>query len=152
VEVDLEEHFAEPHSYKLGYNNVYLVLNDVIPNNVKMRRHNITSEQPFCSVCGLTDDTNHRIKLCHGARDVWNFVGDILSRKLRLEFHDPADLLSQSLNVLGELGVWLVSAAISYNVQKYRNVNLDEFKQEVRNVRWRKRHLLEKFGNSIWFF
>jgi hypothetical protein len=75
-----------------------------------------------------------------------------LSRKLHLEITDPADLLSQSLNVIGELGLWIVTAAIPYNVINYQNVKLKDFKQEVRDVRWRKRHLLEKFGDAIWFF
>jgi zinc-binding in reverse transcriptase len=63
----------------------YLFLNDAIPNNVKMRRHNIT-DPPFCPVCGLTDDTNHRIKLCLGARDVWNFVGTFCHVSYALNF------------------------------------------------------------------
>jgi hypothetical protein len=56
-------------------------------------------------------------------------------------------LEEQNLNVIGELGAWLVSAAIAYNVQKYRNVDLERFKQDVREIRWRKRHLLKKFDN-----
>jgi hypothetical protein len=78
---------------------------------------------------GLPDDTNHRVKLCQGAKDVWNLVVDILSRKLHLEITDPVDLLSQSLNVIGELGLWIVAAAISYNVINYQNVKLEDFKQ-----------------------
>jgi exonuclease III len=131
---------------------MFLVLNDCVPNGVKMRRHGITTEQPLCDLCGLLDDTNHRIKSCIGAKDVWDFTKEILTSKLHLNTEDPADILSKKLNLVGEVGLWLVSAAIAYNTQKYRSVNLEDFKQFVRQMRWRKRHLLEKFGNLIWFF
>jgi hypothetical protein len=48
--------------------------------------------------------------------------------------------------------LWLVSAAITFNIQNYRCVNLENFKQFVREMRWRKKLLLKKFDNLIWFF
>jgi hypothetical protein len=130
----------------------YLVMNDVIPSGQKLYRHRISTDQPLCSTCGSLDSTTHRVKYCHGSTNIWLFLTNVLTQRLDLRINDPIELLENKLNNHSEAGLWFTIAAVWYNINKFRTGQLEEFKQEVRVVRWQKRKLLEKFGNSIHIF
>jgi hypothetical protein len=129
----------------------YQVLNDIIPSGQKLFKHRISLEPPLCSVCGLLDSTEHRVKYCLGSQNIWLFVSNLLLQRLELRC-DPSELIPEKLSRNGEFGLWITMAAISFNIRKYKDGQLEDFKQEVRSIRWRKKHLLEKFGNLIWCF
>jgi Reverse transcriptase (RNA-dependent DNA polymerase) len=130
---------------------VYQVVNDIIPSGQKLFKHRITMDPPICSVCGLIDSTDHRVKYCFGSQNIWLFTNNLLLQRFRIR-SDPSELIAGKLDINGEFGLWILMAAIWFNVQKYKDGQLNDFKQEIRSMRWRKKHLLEKFGNIIWCF
>jgi hypothetical protein len=60
--------------------------------------------------------------------------------------------LEKNLNLNGEAGLWFTIGAVWYNIKKFRTGQLEEFKQEIRTIRWQKIKLLEKFGRTIQLF
>jgi Reverse transcriptase (RNA-dependent DNA polymerase) len=131
---------------------VYLVINDVIPCGVRLNRHQISGAQPICSTCGQIDDTVHRVKYCVGSRVIWQFLKNLLIQRLGLQINDPAELLSQDLGISGRAGLWLTTAAIWFNINNYRSGQLENYKQEIREMRWRRRDLLTRFRNFLLIF
>ncbi len=134
--------------------STYLVINDVIPNGQRLLRHQITGDPdpPVCVTCGSPDDTNHRVKYCLGSRVIWNFIKNTLIQRLGLQIDDPAELISENLTRNGKAGLWWTLAAISFNIQNFRTAQLEDFKQNVLEMRWRKRKLLEKYHDLIFMF
>jgi exonuclease III len=129
----------------------YQVLNDIIPSGQKLFRHRISADPPVCRTCGLLDSTDHRVKYCHGSQNIWNFIKDLFIQRLNLQIN-PDELLGEKLNKNGEIGLWITLAATWFNVKNFKDGRLEEFKQEMRSMRWRKRHLLEKYGNLIFIY
>jgi hypothetical protein len=46
--------------------SVYLMVNDALPNAVRLRRHRINMDNPVCAICNNNDDNVHRLKMCAG--------------------------------------------------------------------------------------
>jgi len=130
----------------------YLVINDVIPSGQKTYRHRISVEPPVCSTCGQLDTTDHRVKYCYGSSIIWNFLTTLLTQRLELPIQNPIELLEGNLNLSAEAGLWYTLGALWYNINKFRTGQLEDFKQEVRLIRWQKRNLLKKFGRNIQLF
>jgi hypothetical protein len=106
---------------------VYLVLNDVIANTrCKLRRHRIHLEAPFCWKCGNSD--KHRIKQCTISKNIWDWVLNKLTHNLSIPIEDPEELLSRPLDKKGEAGLWLVTAAVHYNIHNFWDGSLEKFK------------------------
>jgi hypothetical protein len=121
---------------------VYLVVNDVIANRCKLRRHRINLEAPFCLKCGNLDNNKHRIKQCTISKDIWDWVLNKLTHNLSIPIEDPE-----------EAGLWLVTAAVHYNIHNFWDGSLEKFKDMVRARRWLDKSKLEKkFGNLLYIF
>jgi exonuclease III len=131
---------------------VYLYVNDAVPCGTRLNRHQISGDPPICTSCGLSDDANHRVKYCLVSKTVWQFLKTLLIQRLGLQIHDPADLLSNDLSINGKAGLWLTTAAIWYNMTHFRTGHLDNFKQEVREMRWKKKEILARFMNALNLF
>lgn len=133
--------------------SVYMIVNDALPNTERLRRHRITSESPVCMLCNNNDDNVHRLKLCIGAASTWNWLNFKLKNVMRLEIDDPEELLVSCLNKKEEAGLWLTFGVMHFNFQKYKNGQIKEMENMIRQVRWSKRHILErKFDNLLNIF
>jgi hypothetical protein len=125
---------------------IYQVLNDIISSGQKLFKHRISLEPPLCSVCGLLDSTELRVNYCLGSQNIWLFASNLLLLQ-RLELRcDPSELIPEKLGRNGEFGLWITMAAILFNVRKYKDGQLEDFKQEVRSIRWRKSTCLRNLG------
>jgi hypothetical protein len=93
----------------------YLALADVIPSGQKLFKHRNSLDPPLCGACGLLDRTAHRAKYCHGSQN----INELLIQRLRLQVN-PDQLLNERLNSNGEIGLWLTTAAIWFNVKNYK--------------------------------
>jgi hypothetical protein len=132
--------------------SAYLVIFDVIPSGQKLHRHRIVTDPPQCSTCGMLDSTDHRVKYCNGSSRIWNYLTTILISRLNLRISNPSVLLERTLDAKGKAELWYTIGAIWYNIRKYRTGQLEEFKQEIRSMRWQKRKCLEKLGSAIQIF
>jgi hypothetical protein len=131
----------------------YLVVNDVIANSCKLRRHHINLDSLNCAKCDEIDNNDHRIKKCPAIVEIWNWIKLKLTYNLRINLDDPEELLSRNLNKNEEAGLWLLAGAIHYNINNYLEGNLEKFKNMIRKKRWSDKNKLEnKFGNLLNIF
>jgi exonuclease III len=147
------ENLRENHVPSDWKSTTYLVINDIIPNRVKLRRHRINEEDPVCLKCQTIDDNVHRIKKCPAAKQVWDWVHNKLTYNLSISVEDPEELISRKLNRTEKAGLWLVMAAIHYNIFNYLDGSLESFKNMIRTSRWKDKAKIEKkFGNLLNIF
>jgi Reverse transcriptase (RNA-dependent DNA polymerase)/Endonuclease/Exonuclease/phosphatase family len=131
----------------------YFVVNDVIANSCKVRRHRIDLDVINCIKCDEIDDNTHRIKKCSAIVEIWNWLKNKLNYNLRIGLDDPEELLNRNLNKNEEAGFWFLVAAIHYNINNYLDGSLEKFKNLVRKKRWSEKDRLEKkFGNLLNIF
>jgi Reverse transcriptase (RNA-dependent DNA polymerase) len=133
--------------------NVYMLVNDAVPNAARLRRHRISMDCPVCRVCGNTDDNIHRLRLCAGSVRTWDWLNHKLKNVLRLEIDDPEELLVNGLGRKEEAGLFLTFGVMSYNLKNFKEGSIQEMENSIRRIRWSKRHILEKkFGNLLNIF
>lgn len=129
---------------------LYLFVNDLIPNREKLFRYGIGRLQNSnCEVCLLPDDNKHRIMGCtSGAQQVWEFTNITLAKHLKLKFVNAENILSWKINPKNErqkTALFLVSRAISFNLNK--EGSLYNFKKQIREMRWNHKMAFKKhFG------
>jgi hypothetical protein len=133
--------------------SVFMLVNDAIPNVARLRRHQITSDNPVCVICNNEDDNIHRIKLCAGATLTWNWLTRKLNDVLRLDIDDPEELLVTHSGKKEQAGLWLTIGVMHFNLKNYKTGKIQDLENMLRRMRWSKRHILEKFfGNLLNIF
>jgi hypothetical protein len=102
--------------------------------------------------CGNLDNNKHRIKQCTISKDIWDWVLNKLTHNLSIPIEDPEELLSRPLDKKGEAGLWLVTAAVHYNIHNFWDGSLEKFKDMVRARRWLDKSKLEKNSGTFCTF
>lgn len=131
---------------------LYYYVNGIVPTRSKLFKNNIRgTEDNTCKVCGKVDDAEHRLKTCKTSINVWNFVQEVIKKKLRIPVADPTELLDKTISRNNEkLGLWIVVNAISYNLKHFTSSNVMEFQQIINEGLYQRTQYFEKeFGNYV---
>lgn len=129
---------------------LYYYINDIIPTRSKLFKHKIRgTDDDICSVCGTTDDLNHRLKSCTSSFTIWSYVKEQITTNLRINVADPLEIIDKSLGKKNEkLGFWILGNAINYNLKNYTNGTLETFKNILCfELNRRKQYLDKEFSN-----
>jgi hypothetical protein len=128
------------------------VLDDVVANAVKLKKHHISNESPICSACENVDNNVHGLKICIGSRIIWMWIGNKLWQRLNLNVDDPEELLVKNLKE-EDAGLWFVMATIYYNFHNFRDGALKDFLNLILVSRLlNKEHLQRRFGVLLRIF
>jgi hypothetical protein len=81
-----------------------MYLNDVIRNNVKLKKHRIPGTQsPNCLECHVLDTNAHKSKRCKFSLLSWEWLKQRFNRNLNLDVDDPEEILTRCSGRNGKL-------------------------------------------------
>lgn len=121
---------------------LYLIFNDVIPNKVKMYNYTDKVDNNICEICNKPDTNIHRIKQCRDSGIVWNWIGNIIRKNLKIKLRSPEEILYYGISKKGyrkKAALFIVAEAMAYNVVHYKNPSLYSFQKIIRDYRWNNR-------------
>jgi hypothetical protein len=114
---------------------MYLVLNDVIPNNVKLKKHRIPRTQsPNCLECHVLDTNAHRSKRCMFSLLYWEWLKQRFNRNLNLNVDDPEEIFTRCSGRNGKAGLWLLLGVVVYNMKNYKAGSITEMTNGFRTL------------------
>jgi hypothetical protein len=131
---------------------MYRVLNDVIPNNVKLKEHRIRSRQSqTCLECHVLDTNAHSSKRCEFSLLSREWLKQRFIRNLNLDVDDPEEILTRCSERNGKAGLWLLLGVVHYNMKNYKAGSITEMIDGFRKIRWQRKEEVEKiFGNALY--
>lgn len=130
---------------------LYYFVNDIIPTKFKLFKHKIRgTKDQTCNICGQTDDKEHRLRNCEETQNLWNYVKELIIRRLRINVADPLDILECSLGRKNEkLALFILAIAVEYNMRNSAK-NVKEFQKILSDFfKVNKKDLICSFGNFI---
>lgn len=132
---------------------LYMVYNNLVPNRSKMFRLKVRGVvDNLCEICNNVDSTEHRIKNCKNTRPVWEWVEEIISKRLKLVVEDPEEIMQMSIvtSMKRKACLWLVAEVICFNLKNTKNATVKDFQHHIRKIRWNFREVFKKhFGNLL---
>lgn len=130
---------------------LYLIFNDVIPNKAKMYIYTDKVDHNLCEICHKPDTNIHRIKECHQSGIIWNWIRDIIEKRLKLKLRSPEEILYNGItkkNYLKKAALYLVAEAMAYNIIHYKKPSLFSFKKLIREARWNNKNVFRAVFKS----
>lgn len=144
---NIHQKFIDSNCQMLLYNFV----NDIIPTRYKMHKHKIRGiSDQNCNNCGQVDDKEHRLKTCEEKVNVWNYVQELIVKKLKVEVNDPLEILERTLGRKNEkLALFILATAMHCNLKNMVK-SKEDFKNILNNSLKSSHKILDKnFGNFV---
>lgn len=132
--------------------NVYLLLNDVLPNKEKLQAYGIGRlPDTNCSKCGVPDNNLHKLVECERGKSIREWVTQILRSRLKIEYRRIDDILLW--NIRNEprqnAALWLAVHYMSWVINPVNTDSLYVFQKSIREIRWSNRNMFNKYFGTF---
>lgn len=114
--------------------NVYLLLNDVLPNKEKLQAYGIGSlTDTNCNICGVPENNLHKIVECARGKSIKEWVSHILRSRMKIDYRRIDDILVWNINnePRQNAALWLAVHCISWLVNPVNSDSLYVFPENL---------------------